>query len=195
MATLTLNRDFGQPWVFSLYSYKNEVMHACVRHIKNYPDQEMITVLLFGKKFMIIGWLSGIIKRYQVNNIYLIPVPIHRDRFLDRGYNQSEMIAKALRDIIMNTLKNVSVTIDTECIIKSKVTEKQALIDDRAVRLENMKNAFTLHQPEKMGQIFLKNNAILIIVDDITTTGGTLSEIRNVCTPHEERVFGFTLGH
>jgi adenine/guanine phosphoribosyltransferase-like PRPP-binding protein len=38
-------------------------------------------------------------------------------------------------------------------------------------------------------------NTIGIIIDDITTTGGTLIEIRQLFTGIEERIFGFTLGH
>jgi predicted amidophosphoribosyltransferase len=92
----------------------------------------------------------------------------------------------------MSDAKNFTVIIETNLITKSKKTDKQALIHDRAIRLKNISGAFSI-KPDYMN--LFPENTIGIIIDDITTTGGTLIEIRQLFTGIEERIFGFTLGH
>jgi predicted amidophosphoribosyltransferase len=190
-STLPVNREIKQPWIFSLYQYRSDTTNACVRHLKNYPDQVMIEQLLLEKKLMVSGWITGIARYYNTNNIILIPVPLHQSRFIERGYNQAEIIAGAIKTI-MSDAKNFTVIIETNLITKSKKTDKQALIHDRAIRLKNISGAFSI-KPDYMN--LFPENTIGIIIDDITTTGGTLIEIRQLFTGIEERIFGFTLGH
>jgi predicted amidophosphoribosyltransferase len=190
-STLPVNREIKQPWIFSLYQYRNDTTNACVRHLKNYPDQVMVEQLLLERKLMIIGWITGIARYHGANNIILIPVPLHQSRFIERGYNQAEIIAGAIKTI-MSDAKNFTVIIETNLITKSKKTDKQALIHDRAIRLKNISGAFSI-KPDYMN--LFPENTIGIIIDDITTTGGTLIEIRQLFTGIEERIFGFTLGH
>lgn len=186
---LTINRDLQLPWIFSLYHYKDERVHICIHHLKNYPDELLIHEILSHKKLMIIGWITGIITYYQIKNIVLVPTPIHHSRFVDRGYNQSEIIAKGIRKILEQTLLNISISIHSEIVRKNKKTEKQALIMDREKRFKNVVNIFTTTGREAK----LPAQTLIVIIDDVTTTGGTLQEIYNQFPYHH--VVAFTLAH
>lgn len=189
--TVTVNRDIKRPWLFSLYRYKDEKINTCIRHLKSFPDQEMIEQLFREKKFMIHHWISGIAQYHNTSRILLIPVPLYNNRYIERGYNQAEIIARALQKIARESIKNISIEINTAIIVKSKKTDKQALIHDRTLRKENIKNAFSI-QKDRNIQCFGKS--LVIIIDDVTTTGGTMDEIKSLIDPYAP-TFAFTLAH
>lgn len=99
--------------------------------------------------------------------IIVIPVPLSKDREKERGYNQSEQIAKYF---IKNQGKNIF-ELRTDIITKTKDTGHQARIRNKKIRIKNMIGAFTLNK-----DINLKNR-VVFVVDDVTTTGATITEI------------------
>ncbi len=90
----------------------------------------------------------------------IVPIPLHEDRFLERGYNQSEDISKELGKLL-------GIRLDTELLTRIKKTIPQKELDDKN-RADNLKNAFHI---AKKG---VKYNRVLL-VDDIYTTGATVS--------------------
>jgi ComF family protein len=93
--------------------------------------------------------------------IVFVPIPLHRKRFADRGFNQSELLARAL------AIKyNSEVSVDL--LKRTKSTNQQAKLN-RQQRIENVNDAFCLNLdatvPEKV-----------ILVDDVLTTGTTFRE-------------------
>lgn len=192
--TLILTREMRRPWLFSLYRYRTDPVGTCVRHLKNFPDQEMIDELLKQKKMMVEHWTTGLVKVFKCSEIVIIPIPIHRTRFVDRGYNQADIIAQAYAKTISDKMKmlTIPVRIETDLIIKSKKTDKQALITDRNIRKKNIKNAFEIQKGRDTSCL---GQSLVIIIDDVTTTGGTLDEIKTLLEPHAKAVFAFTLAH
>lgn len=92
-----------------------------------------------------------------------IPIPLSSKRLRERGFNQSELIAKYLSDtIIINVL------------YKSKDTASQVSIKDREKRLNNIKNSFEIKNPE------LIKDKNIILIDDVSTTGATIAEAKKV---------------
>ena len=91
---------------------------------------------------------------------YIIPVPLHRKRERDRGYNQSGYIADGIAEII-------GVTVNKTVLVRKKITETQTR-KSRFIRYENMKSVFELLETEQ-----LKNKHVLL-VDDVFTTGATI---------------------
>lgn len=89
-----------------------------------------------------------------------VPVPLHKKRLKERGYNQSAVIAKVLSE-------NSGIPVDETLITRIRATEAQTKLD-RAARLKNVNGAF-LATDECRG----KN---LVLVDDVRTTGSTLKE-------------------
>lgn len=185
---LPLTRDFPRPWIFSLYQYKNKSVNQCIKHIKEYPDLTLIETLIESKKFMVTGWFTGLARYHQATEIVLIPVPIHYSRFINRGFNQSELIAKSLQKILSQ--ETLTITINTEIIKKQFATEKQALLIHKQERLKNsLTSSFTLNQKN------ISPNALLIIIDDVTTTGATLDAVRSHLGIYSPNVYAFTLSH
>lgn len=191
---LELSRETRRPWIFSLYRYKTEPVSLCVRHIKNFPDQALLHKIIQQNEFMIFGWAMGLLKNFNCNQIVIIPVPIHRSRFIDRGYNQAELIAEAFQKVIVENKRNISIPvyIETDLIVKSKKTDKQALVSEKSIRLKNIRGAFSIQKGRDAVHL---GQSLVIIIDDVTTTGGTLDEIRTILLPYAKAVFAFTLAH
>jgi ComF family protein len=94
---------------------------------------------------------------------FIVPMPIHPARLREREYNQAELIAKELSNMLpLKINKNLAVRI--------RNTQPQSLLGASS-RWENVKGAFKIKYPEEV-----KNKKILII-DDLFTTGATASEI------------------
>lgn len=95
----------------------------------------------------------------------LIPVPIHPSRKRSRGYNQSELIARALS-------KLSGIPVNTKLIARIKKTLPQKNLNEQE-RQNNLKRAFKICQND------VKLNTI-VIIDDIFTTGSTINEMAAV---------------
>jgi len=96
----------------------------------------------------------------------IIPIPASRQRKRMRGYNQAELLAEKLSEKIFTPLRS-------DILAKIRNTTSQTELAGRE-RLFNMKNSFGVLKPDA-----IKNKKI-ILVDDITTTGATLSEAARV---------------
>jgi ComF family protein len=92
---------------------------------------------------------------------YLIPVPLHPRRQRKRGYNQCEMIARGLSEIL-------SIPIETS-LLKRAVFNPSQTRKGRYERWENVEGIFQTTYP--IDQFHHKH---LLLVDDILTTGATL---------------------
>ena len=105
----------------------------------------------------------------QVNVI--VPVPLHRTRLAERGYNQAEVIAKAI-----TAQSNTNVV---RAAKRTRPTPSQTNLS-LPKRIENVRGAFALtrHASEIKG----KN---VLIVDDVMTTGSTLASVAE--TLHEAK--------
>ncbi len=118
--------------------------------------------------------------------IILIPVPLSSARRRARGYNQAEELAKQM--VAINPEQFV---LEKNLVKKIKDTPTQVSLRDRAKRLANLKNAFTLKRPiqYERGQIF-------VIIDDVATTGTTIGEIRRLLEKAGyRRIYGLVLAH
>lgn len=91
---------------------------------------------------------------------YIIPVPLHKSRLQERGYNQSTCFAEGLAE-------KLNGTIEEHNLIRTRATQTQTH-RSRFERFENMQEVFAVKDPER-----LKGKHVLL-VDDIVTTGSTL---------------------
>jgi ComF family protein len=99
-------------------------------------------------------------------NSVLIPVPIHAKKFRERGYNQSEELAKELAKII-------KIPVISNFLIKTKNTNSQAELS-KIEREKNLFGAFAINQNfEKNGFTHFSK---IFLVDDVYTTGCTMQE-------------------
>ena len=91
----------------------------------------------------------------------VIPVPLHKRRFAERGYNQAKIISGILAD---------ELCLGSENLLKRNRATKQQVKLSRAERLVNVKDAFEIRK-----EVDLSGKKILL-VDDVYTTGSTMNE-------------------
>ncbi len=99
--------------------------------------------------------------RLKVLPELLIPVPLHKRRLAERGYNQSLEIARPIS-------KSLHIPIDYNCCSRIRSTIAQTGLTGKK-RQQNIKNAFAITQ-----KINAKHIAI---IDDVVTTGSTVAEL------------------
>jgi ComF family protein len=90
----------------------------------------------------------------------ILPVPLHHTRQRKRGYNQSELIARGMSDIL-------HIPVLTSLIIRTMDTLSQTR-KSRFERWENVHSVFRCNNPEAI------RNKHVLLVDDVITTGATL---------------------
>lgn len=101
------------------------------------------------------------------NNIDLIvPVPLHRKRLRQRGFNQAQVLARTF-------FPTARKKIDTSMLSRERDTLSQAGLSG-AERRRNLKNAFRLTDPGKA------EGKRVILVDDVYTTGSTVDECSRI---------------
>lgn len=95
----------------------------------------------------------------------IVAVPLHKKRFVERGYNQAEIIADILT-------KKINIPM-AKILIRDRATRQQAKLK-REERLKNLQDAFCL-----VGSMDIKDKKILL-VDDVYTTGSTIGECAKI---------------
>lgn len=95
----------------------------------------------------------------------LIPVPVHEDRKLKRGYNQAKLIAALLGQM-------TGVQVIDNMLVRKKNTNPQKGLSNKE-RRKNLYNAFDIVKESR--ELYQKINCV-IIIDDIYTTGSTIEE-------------------
>ncbi len=94
----------------------------------------------------------------------ILPVPLHRKRLRERGYNQALEIARTVG-------RELDVTVDTHSCTRILATARQAGLEQKE-RRRNVRGAFKLESPLDVEH--------LAILDDVVTTGSTVSELAGV---------------
>lgn len=144
-----------------LFAYKGHIREKIIDYKfnnKSYYFKTFSKILLNNKK------ICEILKSYDI----IVPVPIHTKRRKERGYNQTELIARELvREINKNTnLKLVNI------LIKNINTKPQSTLNKKQ-RIENAKNVYQLKSTKGMQKLTQKR---ILLFDDIYTTGSTANE-------------------
>ena len=97
----------------------------------------------------------------------LIPIPLARKRLRERGYNQSEVLARALA---RQWGGRIPVLVDG--LVRTRETPTQTALTP-GTRLANVRAAFAVANVQCP---MINDHGTLIIVDDVFTTGATLAE-------------------
>lgn len=119
---------------------------------KSYLYKTFTEIIIKNKK------ICGFIKKYDI----IIPVPIHKKRRKERGYNQSKLIAKEIA-------KRLEINMEKDVLYKIKNNKAQMLLTKKEREI-NIKNVYKIIEVQK-----IKNKKILLL-DDIYTTGNTVNE-------------------
>ena len=100
-------------------------------------------------------------RHWTVGEIDVIaPVPLHRQRFRRRGFNQAYLLMRRW------ALPNETIIV-RDLLLRTRATAPQTGLDRRQRRI-NIKNAFTVHRPDRC------TGRRVLLVDDVLTTGATV---------------------
>lgn len=141
--------------VYAAYVFEKEGALQKLLHALKYDGTTAAGVEL-GRKVGEVLLRSGV----QVDCI--VPVPLHRRKERERGYNQAEYIARGIAEI-------TGFPVRTDLLRRTRYTQTQTQLD-RAQRKANMEEAFAIVK-ENGGNVAGKT---ILVVDDVITTGATI---------------------
>ena len=111
--------------------------------------------------------VSGRDARQGVSLPLIVPVPLHGAKLRERGFNQSEEIARAALKL------RPGFPMSTRALVRRRATASQIGLT-RAQRRANVRGAFAVMAPEQIA------GCDVVLVDDVFTTGTTISECARV---------------
>lgn len=143
----------GASECFSAFEYNKEIIPAVFLMKKGNCGN---SAHAFG------AYLADVLKNNNISEKtdIIVPVPMSEHSRRKRGYNQSELIAEVI---------SVETGIPIKCIVRKVRETKEQKTLGKAGRKLNLRNAFQITEN-------ITGKRILLI-DDICTTGSTLSEI------------------
>ena len=137
-----------------LYFNKGNHVQRLMHQLK-YKGRRDIGVFLgklYAPSLAVSPWFSSV----QI----IVPVPLHKKKYMKRGYNQSDEFAKGLA-------AGTNLPVHRHLLIRTKATETQTR-KSRFSRYQNVQEIFKVAEPEKWTGMHI------LLVDDVVTTGATL---------------------
>ena len=173
-------------WIFPLYEYRHPPVKKSIWLLKYKGRKKLAGIfaeVLYGR---ILEELADLFVMQNFYDAILIPIPLSSKRRRERGFNQAELICEKLIEIDGNE----NFRLEKNVLIKPKDTEHQAHIENRAKRMKNIIGSFAVKNEERI------KNRNIILIDDVTTTGATLTEARKILKQSgAKKVIAFTIAH
>lgn len=139
---------------------------AYLKFVKGGKVQKLMHKIKYGGKQEVgelLGKMYGVELRengFSDEFDLIIPVPLHQKRLSNRGYNQSDCLAKGLSE-------GLGIEWSPDILKRGKATESQ-IRKSKVERYENVQDVFFVERPE---EIIGKK---IVVIDDTLTTGATL---------------------
>jgi ComF family protein len=96
----------------------------------------------------------------------ILPVPLHRQRLMQREFNQAAVLAQGLA-------RHLNVPVLERLLARVRATRPQVGLSG-GERRQNVKQAFTVTNPTAL------EDKLVLVVDDVLTTGATLGEVARI---------------
>lgn len=166
------------PYIISIFDFRDPNIKKIIHSIKYYSRKDLINQIV---EYSFNEIDKNTIEKIKNEKYIISPIPMPIIRKYKRGYNQAELISKEyskLFDIEMNNK-----------ILKRKLfSKRQVETTSRQERLKNQKNTFIINADVK--------NISILLIDDVTTTGSTFEEARNLLMKHgAKKVIAISLAH
>ncbi len=176
-------------YIYALYEYRHPIIKKILTDAKY--RKKWSGLKTFGPYLAssLLDIVSEYIELNNYTNILIIPVPISNKRFKNRGFNQAKIIAESIVENI-NKEDRAKYKLVDNIIKKVKDKTPQASIHSKKERLNSPKGTFEIINPDMLA------GSLCIIIDDITTTGGTINEMRRMLLASGvQDAFGLTIAH
>ena len=146
-------------WAIALFRYHRKSPYSHIPWALKYNGNRACGryfARMLAEKIRETPWLSDV--------DLIVPVPVHFLRHYKRGYNQAEVIAREVG-------RELGVRVEPHLLVKKKFTKSQVKVDT-SQRGANISGTFRVNQKfTSEGEMYH-----ILIVDDVFTTGSTLSE-------------------
>ena len=167
---LSKSGETAENGVIAAFDYHDSAVRKPIHHLKYHNIRELAEPLAaeMYEVFLTVADDELIFNR-GAGKIFVIPVPLHKKRRRERGFNQAEELAKYFCAPDPQNFQ-----LRTDLVFKIKNTKPQAQQKKRAERLQNLRGAFTASTKKKIA------GRTVVIIDDVVTTGATVREIKKL---------------
>ena len=110
--------------------------------------------------FLTLEGVRGFVAEH--NPHLIVPVPLHRSRLRQRGFNQAVLLGRVLS-------RQLSIPMLTDTLVRTRPTEPQIELPAAERRL-TVKGAFSVTRPDRVA------GKRILLLDDVMTTGSTMDE-------------------
>jgi Predicted amidophosphoribosyltransferases len=155
-------------------------------YTKGGAAQKIIAEIKYRRNIKLGKWMGCLMAReMQANDFWedidcIVPVPLHKKRRRQRGYNQAEVIAQGITEI-------VNIPVDTHTVYR-KIYNPSQTKKGSFERWQNTRDIFGLSEDSCF------ENKHVLIVDDVLTTGSTIEACaRTIAKSRNTRVSIVTL--
>ncbi|MEK7203865.1 MAG: ComF family protein [Patescibacteria group bacterium] len=153
--------------LFHPFSYKDFKIQKIIKAFK----YRFIKDLEIPLGRLMIKYLDKIKDKIDLSDLIIVPIPLHKRKFNQRGYNQSELIAQKVFEYLKPQYQNTEIFSDA--LIKNQMTKDQAELDSEK-RISNLKDVFKFEGSESVSR------KRILLIDDVYTTGATMGQCAKV---------------
>src|SRR3989344_5402277 len=154
--------------VLALFEYGHPIVREMIWELKykgNLVMSEKFSEILSD---VIVQELSDKALFEKFDSPLLIPVPISEKRRFERGWNQAELLCKAMK----RNQSLVGIKYAPRQLVKYRHTESQTKTQSKHERTQNLRDSMKVLNPQAV------RGHLIILVDDVVTTGSTMAEAR-----------------
>ena len=143
--------EYGISWLY--FEKKGPVQHI-IHAIKYHGNQRLGYQVgqLMARSLLKCGWAADVEA--------LVPMPLNIGKLRQRGFNQADVLARGMADVL-------NIPVIPVAVIRSKYTQTQTR-KSRIERWLNVEDVFELSNPKTL------QHKHVLLVDDIITTGATM---------------------
>lgn len=147
------------PYITSIYSFKYPPLKKIIHAIKYFHRKDLLT-----------PFANVLAKKLEDKESYLlVPIPMPHTRKHLRGYNHAEELAKLIAE-------RSCLQLDRTLLLRKNNAKRQVATISRRDRINNQHGTFFVTKPLPSTKI--------ILIDDVTTTGATISSARQELLRH-----------
>lgn len=169
---LKIRAEVAVAGVYALFPFQQHGRIQQLLHNLKYEYRPRVGELLgqwLGEQLTHFGWAA--------EADLIIPVPLHKNKLRKRGYNQAAVIGKGIS-------RQIDKPLEENILLRARMTATQTR-KNRLQRWLNVSNAFRLGE----GREAELKDKVVILLDDVITTGATLEACAKILHPHCRKLY------